>query len=223
VNIGNAAIREGDAKSRTVMVPVTLSRASTSSITVPFRTVARTAKSGVDYTAANRTVTFPAGTTTVQVPVTILADSTTEPTETFAVMLSAPSVGILGDGDGVVTILNDDPAASAAQLAVSDVTVHEGDGGKTTVAFAITLSKTSTSAVTFDYTTVNGTAVAGADYTLAAKRITISAGLVSATVSVTVIGDDVFEPDQSFKLQISNIAGATAAKVTGTATILDDD
>lgn len=52
---------------------------------------------------------------------------------------------------------------------------------------------------------------------------THSAGLVSATVSVTVVGDDVFEPDQSFKLQISSIAGATAAKATGTATILDDD
>ena len=54
------------------------------------------------------------GTTTQLVGVTVLADTLDEPDETFTVNLTAPVNATIGDGQGVGTILDDDPPQAAA-------------------------------------------------------------------------------------------------------------
>lgn len=88
---------------------LTLSAASTQTITVDFATTdgsATTANN--DYRSAAGTVTFSAGQTSKTVSVVVVGDNTLEPNETFTVNLSSPTNATLGDGSGVGTILNDE-------------------------------------------------------------------------------------------------------------------
>jgi len=74
------------------------------------------------------------------------------------------------------------------------------------------------------YATANGTAVAPGDYT--AKSLTslsFTAGQTSKTVSVTVKGDTVYEPDEGMSLVLSSPVGAAIGDGVGIGTIFNDD
>jgi hypothetical protein len=97
---------------------------------VPWSTGNGTATAGVDYVAANGTVTFVAGNSTSQtVTVSLIGDDTYEPDETFDVTISPPAQYFANatSSTGVVTILNDDavrlahPQWAAPLAAMADV------------------------------------------------------------------------------------------------------
>ena len=114
VSIGDVSVTEGPAGTTTATVTLTLSGPTTIATTVARSTANGTATAGSDYTAASGTVTFPAGATTAQIPVSVIGDTAVEANETFQVVLSAPSGLTIADGTGVVTIVNDDAASSPA-------------------------------------------------------------------------------------------------------------
>jgi len=90
-------------------------------------------------------------------------------------------------------------------------------------AFEVTLSGPTPVRVTVAYATANGTATAGSDYTATAGTLVLAPGQTSKIVSVPVIGDDDFEPDETFTLTLSNPVNATLGTATATATITNDD
>jgi hypothetical protein len=115
---GSLTTTEGDRKAATWNVPVTLSKAATSTVTVVATTVAGSATAGSDFISVSQTLTFAAGVTTVYLPVQIVGDTTAEPTETFSVVLSSPSTGTtILQGTGTVTIVDNDGAMFAAASA----------------------------------------------------------------------------------------------------------
>ena len=66
-------------------------------------------------------------------------------------------------------------------------------------------------------------APSGSDYTAASGKLTFSAGQTSKTVNVAVLGDSIYEPDETFFLDLSAASGATLARSTATGTITNDD
>jgi uncharacterized protein len=110
-------------------------------------------------------------------------------------------------------------------LSIDDVTVAEGDAGTTPATFTVSLNIPSETDVTFDITTVDGTATVGdADYI--ANSLTaqiIPAGQPTYTFTVLVVGDLQAEPNEQFSVTLSNISGALAGRTTGTGTIVNDD
>lgn len=99
-----------------------------------------------------------------------------------------------------------------------------GAGNATTTAvFTIGLSQPSTQAVTVQYATTNGTAIAGSDYTAVSGTVTFAPGETSRTVAVPVVRDLVAESTETFTLQLSSATGATLARSSASATIQDDD
>jgi hypothetical protein len=93
----------------------------------------------------------------------------------------------------------------APYIDVAGASVVEGDPPATTsVVFTVTLSRTNNYDVTVAFTTSNDQAEAGTDYTATNGSLTITAGNSTGTVSVTVIGDDELEGDQSFHLVLTN-------------------
>ena len=86
---------------------VSLSPASSESVTVAYATQDGTAVAGSDYTAASGTLEFEPGVTSHTIRVAVLNDTTVEPTETFTVELSDPVRATLADGTGVGTITDD--------------------------------------------------------------------------------------------------------------------
>ena len=105
LGVGDITVSEADGSAN---VPVTLSSASGSIVTVEFQTVNGSATAGLDYTAGSGTVMFNPGETSKSVNITILQDTAIEGAENFTVQLSNPVNALISDSSGVVTINDDD-------------------------------------------------------------------------------------------------------------------
>ena len=101
----------------TMTFTITLSAASSSSITVSYATKDGTATVGnKDYKSVSGTVTFSAGQTSKAVAVIVYGDITPESDEIFTVGLSSPVNATIANASGVGTILNDDTVAGIVAL-----------------------------------------------------------------------------------------------------------
>ena len=112
-------------------------------------------------------------------------------------------------------------------LSVADATVTEAAGA--TVEFRVSMSRASSSAVTVDYATSDGSspngATAGADYTAATGTLTFAPGALTKTVSVAVLDDSHDEGEETLTLSLSNVSGNNAwlKDATATGTIENTD
>jgi hypothetical protein len=108
--IGNAIKAEGHVGTSAFSFNVTLSHPSLQLVTVHSATSEGSATAGVDYLAANETLTFNPGETSQAVTVQVNGDTTPEPDETFAVALDTPTNATVSGSQGVGTglIFNDD-------------------------------------------------------------------------------------------------------------------
>lgn len=93
-------------------------------------------------------------------------------------------------------------------LWVEPLDVAEGNAGTVGHDITVRLSRAVGGSVTFAWATVDGTAVAGPDYLAASGLGTIGAGEVETTVRVSVLGETLPEPSESFTIVLSNLVGA---------------
>jgi hypothetical protein len=115
-------------------------------------------------------------------------------------------------------------SAAAPSVTISDVTVTEGAPGATTVArFILTLSAPASRPTGVKYATVDGGATAGSDFTAMSGNVTIKKGRTTASIAVPVLGDNLYEGDETFTVHLKSARGATIADADGVGTITDDD
>ena len=214
-------VTEGNTGTAAATFTVTLSAASTDPITVAYATGDGTATAGSDYQAAGGTLTFAPGETSKTVTVLVNGDRLTEPNETFVVKLGSPTNATIADGQGVGTILDDEP-----RISISDVTKAEGKKGQTTLfTFTVTLSAPYDQAVTMSFKTTDGTAkTSDQDYVAQTGTLTFAPGETTKTITIEVNGDSKKEADETFYLDLfGNSGNALFTKNRGTGTILNDD
>jgi hypothetical protein len=224
LSINDVAVAEGNSGTTNATFTVSLSAASTSAVTVKYDTANGSATASSDYQAASGTLTFAPGDTSKTITVAVNGDTTPESDETFAVNLSNPTNATIADGQGIGTIQNDDqPPPTPPGVSINDVTVTEGNSGTTDAIFTVTLSTVSSSTVTVKYDTADSTATAGSDYQSASGTLTFAPGQTSKTITVTVNGDTVVEPDETFFVNLSNPTNATLTDSQGVGTIKNDD
>ena len=108
IAIADASITEGNCCTKTLRFTVTLSRASSQTVVVDYRTADGTALAGSDYIAKADRLRFPAGVTSKKVAVTINPDAVDEPNETFLVRLTSPVRATIADGQATGTIVDND-------------------------------------------------------------------------------------------------------------------
>jgi hypothetical protein len=102
------------------------------------------------------------------------------------------------------------------------VSIAEGDSGTKTLTF--TVSRTGTAAFSVGYATANGTASAGSDYVAASGTLNFAQGQTTQTVSVTINGDTVVEPNETFFVNLANATnGGAIVDGQGLGTITNDD
>ena len=207
-----------------VSFAVTLDGSSAVEATVDYSTADPTgsvdavATAGIDYESVSGTLTFAPGEVSKTIAVRVFDDTVDERDETFALVLSDLQGATLGRGSALGTIRDDDepPALSVADAA--------GDEDIGELAFAVVLSAPSLTAVTVDYASTDGTAVAGADYGKVEGTLTFARGEVSQTIRVPVIDDALDEADEeTFAVALSAPTGATLNAGAATGTIRDDD
>ncbi len=136
---------------------------------------------------------------------------------------SAPTTFTLDDVSLVEGSGFEEPPPAVPQLSLDDVSVTEGDQGTTTATFTVSLSAASTETVTVSYATANGSATAGEDYVATNGPLSFAPSERTKTIAVTVNGDEVVEPDETFLVNLSGPTNATIADGQGVGTIRNDD
>ncbi|MBD2043328.1 Calx-beta domain-containing protein [Microcoleus sp. FACHB-672] len=133
----------------------------------------------------------------------------------------APPAGYVDGNAGnntATTTLNVIPT-----LSISDVTLTEGNTDTVNATFTVNLSAASNQIVTANWTTANGTAIAGEDYTAASGNVTFARGETEKTLTVAVTDDFVVEASETFFVNLSNPSNTAIADIQGIATITDND
>ena len=217
VSIADASASEAAGQ---VGFTISISAVSGQEVDVDYTTTDGTALAGSDYTATTGTAVIPAGQTSVEVDVPITDDTTYEADEGFTLDLSSPYNASIVDTQGAGTITNDDALPSAS---IADVSVAEGASGTTPANFTVSLSNPSAFSATVHWTTADGTATAGSDYTAGSGTLTFDPGVTSMPVSVDVTGDTAYEPDETFSVTLSSPTGSTVGTPSATGTITNDD
>ena len=159
VTAGDASVNEGNGgEPNYASIPVFLTAASTSIVTVHYSTANGTALAGQDYVAQSGTLTFAPGVTQQNILVEIIGDTIVEPNETFTLTLSDPSEGAsILDGSATGTIVNDDTVTTSLSIAAASADKAEGDLGATPFTFTVTR------AGDLSGSTIVGWAVTGSD------------------------------------------------------------
>jgi hypothetical protein len=110
------------------------------------------------------------------------------------------------------------------KIVISDVTSKEGKRGTTTFTFVVELSGGPLSPVTIDYASIPGTASAPSDYQSVSGTLTFPIGVTERTINVSVVGDTVREPDETFFVILANPSpNAYVVDGVGVGTIVNDD
>ena len=117
----NQTIVEGNTSPQNATYTVSLSSASTQTITVNYATANGTAIAGSDYTSTTGTLTFNPGVTSQAINIPILNDSVNEANETFTLKLTNPTNASLGTTNTVTTTITDTLTASVTTTLPANV------------------------------------------------------------------------------------------------------
>ncbi len=227
VFIADAAITEGPTGTgKNLTFQLAMTQAQPSTTLVNYSTADGTALAGLDYVAKSGIARFAAGRTTAKVVVRLTGDGVVEGNETFTLDLTAVTPAAIGlaSPSATGTIVDDDTTLDPS-VSLGAVAVHEGNAGNQNVTVTVNLSAPQLAATTVEYSTADGTATAGSDYTAKAASVNIAAGATSAKIVVPVIGDSVEEGDETFKVKIdgTGASGIATDHDVVNVTIRDDD
>jgi ELWxxDGT repeat protein len=204
LSIGHLEIAEPDSGSRTTRFTVTLSPTSAGTVTVEYSTADLTANSGSDYDAASGVLTFGPGVASLPVEVNVHADALAEGVETFQVNLANATGAAIAHGQGI-------GAVHDHGLSIADIAVVEPASGSRAARFTVTLSPTSGSPVSVDFSTAGVTASPSSDYDPASGTLTFPPGISTLAVDVVVHSDALTEGVETFQLNLANASGAAVA------------
>lgn len=210
---------------------VSLSQASDQPVTVQFATQngsafgAPPAPEVGDYVPTSGALAIQPGDTLGAIAVQVRGDIIHEPNETFSVNLSSPVNATIDDGQGLATIVNDDPVP---EVTIDNAVVFEGGRAE----FTMSLSNPSSQGVSVQFATADGTAEGGScsgtsctgDYVASSAALGFSMNRGgSRTISIATVQDRSREPNETFFVNLTAASNATIADGQGVGTILNDD
>jgi len=198
----------------------TLSNPTTEDIVINFVSADVTAVAPADYTAlALTTLTIPAGSTSIVLPILPTVDDTiVETDETMqlnATVISGVTTNTTAQGIGTIT--DNEPSFWITSPTVSEAT---------DLAFIVHLTNTTIVPIVIEVTSADVTATAPADYiALATTAVTIPVGSTSVAVPlIATVDDALVEPTETMELNGVLVSGVTVnTTATGIGTILDNE
>jgi len=222
ISISDTAQSEGDSGTTNVSFEVTLSAASSQTITVDYLTVNGSALSGSDFQAAGGTLNFAPGETGKTIVVAVNGDQDVETDEAFVVSLSNPANATTSKSLGTGTIVNDDSNSPLPTIQFSQATysVQEDLGWMT---LTVTRSGDLSAAASVDYETVDGAGLQKTDFEYAAGTLTFAAGESSKTIILLINEDAYVEGNETFSVKLSKPAGASLGQQSSASVTITDD
>ncbi len=120
--------------------------------------------------------------------------------------------------------LNAARALSTTSISISDPSVLEGASGATQLMLNVTRFGDKTRTDVLNWSTLNGSAAAGSDYTADSGQLTFLPGEATQSITVSITGDTLSEWNENFYVSLTKVSGdALLADTTGQVTILNDD
>ncbi|HEX9639417.1 MAG TPA: Calx-beta domain-containing protein, partial [Acidobacteriota bacterium] len=221
VLIDGALMAEGQSGSENATFLVLLSESPAPwPLNLEYDTSDGTASAGGDYTSTSGTLSIPPGQTWGVVSTPVLGDALYEADEFFWIDFSSSGLADFVDPSALGVIFNDDDPPS---MQISDLQIVEGNAGTSTAQFAVSISQASGLPARVDFSTLSGTATAGVDYSTASGQLLFPAmSTTPKTASVQIHGDTVFEPDETFFIQLADPVDASVGDGLAVGTILND-
>ena len=227
ISIGDVTQAEGNGPGTTAFTfNVTLSADPTAQVQVTAFTAdgSATLADGDYQQLAGTPINFlPGGPLTQQVTVLVNGDIKFEAEQTFTLNLTGlTGPATISDGSAVGTIDNDD---SQPTISIDDVALAEGLSGTTAFTFTVSLSNPSDAPISVQATTADGSAlVSNGDYQSNSQTLNFAAGVTSQQFTVLVNGDNIFELDENFTVDLSDVIGsAVIGDGQGAGTIVNDE
>lgn len=224
LDVANVAVAEGQGGNTAVTFTVSLSATSNQPSTASWSTREGSAIGGlacgpgVDFVRDQGSVTVPAGATSATFAVIACGDTVVEPDEGFFVDLSNVDNALAARSEVAATLLDDDDQAS---INMADLGSIEPVAGSRQVFFRARLSRVSPVNVSLSYATQDIGATAGSDYLAAAGSVTIPANQIEASIPIMLLADATVEPEEQFKLLLSNPVNANLARTEAIGAIVD--
>ena len=199
-------------------------------ITVNFTIVNSGTSATEDYTAPTVSRILTAGLTSWNIPIDILGDVICEREESFTgtiaiTQLNGQQVTITGGRESASTIITDNDPISIELVCF---TVEETDGTQTQ-NFVANMSTTAEHDIVLNFSTTDIDTQVGNDFTAqSGTLVTISAGTNTKNIPVSIFGDFILEPEETFRGTITendfNSQDVTIINAgTIVSTITDDD
>ena len=215
--IDSVSATEGD----NLVFTVTRTGNLATAVSVSYTIASGTATSGSDFTGSPDTLAFAANETSKTITIATVDDTSVEPAETMTVTLSGATGGaIISNATGTGTINDNDVAP--AQFWINAARGFAVEGGS--MAFTVGRTGTTSTAVSVNYATNDGTAIAGSDYTAASGTLQFAANETSKVVSISFIDDSTSEATETMSVVLSSPSdGAIITTATDTVMIIDND
>lgn len=212
-------VAEGNSGTTQATFIVALSAPASQIVSFSFATSNGTASAGSDYVATSGATTIAVGETEKSIVVLVNGDTVDEVQETFFLNISNVQNATVDQGTRTGFINDDD----GPTVSVNDVSVTEGNSGTKAATFTVTLSGPSVEAIAIRAVSTPVTATASTDYNSVNVVVIFQPGTITRTFDVTVNGDTILEPNETFLVNLTESFGATVADGEGVGTILDDD
>ncbi|MBK7141630.1 MAG: hypothetical protein IPH75_06080 [bacterium] len=191
-------------------------------VTVIYTFVGSSATAGQDFIARTDTVTIEATDGAghhedhVHVGIELLQDDQIEPIEQFVVRILSASNAVVVEAEASCFVLDDD---GVPIVLVRDSSVVEGD----TASFEVVLNKPGILPLILDYAVSGGTALATSDFVAESGKDTILPGSTKLIIKVPTVEDNLFEPEETFTVTISNVVNGALFDGNALGTIENDD
>lgn len=111
--------------------------------------------------------------------------------------------------------------STASGFSITNVSVVEGND----LVFTVNLATTSTEVTNVTYTTINGSALAGTNYSSSSGTLTFNPGETSQTITIPTVAipSEVCASDRTLTVQLSNPVGAAISRAAASGIITDPD
>lgn len=205
----------------TLTVTVSRTGGSTGAVGITYGTTNGSAVSGAEYSTANGTLSFAAGETSKTFTIAIADDIAVDGAKSFTISLTNPTGSpSLGTTSALATIYDNESdgtfGTGSLKLLKSSYDVLEGDKK---VVMTIQRVAGTLGTVSVNYTTTNGVALAGADYTFTSGTLTFAPGESSKTVTIPIVDDSNLEEGDYFLFELSNPTSNATLISPATATV----
>ena len=223
ISIADVSVTEGSAASPTnATLTITLSHAVASDVVVHYATSDGTAKQPGDYNLTTGDVTLAAGATSAPITIPVVGNGTPEDDKSFNVTLTLP------DGaDTTIAALDPDHSKAVVTIVDNDWTIKitppnpakaPENGGKLdfVVGLRNDLAAPANHKLAVDYKVTDDSAKLGTNYKLtdgiaASGTFTFAPGDTVKHIRITGLDDNIYGPDKTFKVTLSNPVGAKLA------------